>query len=440
MRSDRQFDTVERMVHPRHGLQTLEHERQWFEQDLLARFTRYVQVNTTSDRRNPNTPSTEGQRELARIVVSELKELGVTEVELNEHSYVIARIPATPGCEDVPAVGVLAHLDTSPDMTGEGITPLVHPDYDGGPLVLGNGYRLDPADSPALRDYIGETIITSDGTTLLGADDKAGVAEIVTAASYLMRHPEVRHGLIELLFTPDEEIGRGMDRFPLDHLQSRFCYTIDGGLEGSVEPECFNAYRVRAKISGHVIHPGYARGKLVNANIVAAEFVSGLPRNESPEATDGRFGFYCPVEARSQLGSAEVDVIVRDFEISEVERRLEYLERLARSLEAKFPGALVELQPERQYCNMRDAITRNPQILELVQHAIRALGVEPQLRNIRGGTDGARLTEMGVPTPNVFSGAQNLHGRYEWVALRAMVAAAKTVANIATALAERATG
>ena len=430
------FGTVTFMAKHANGLLSLDHERAWFEEDVVARFLRYARVHTTSDRHNPQTPSTEGQRRLAQMLETELRELGIEDLELDEHSYLIARLPATRGCENVPAVGFLAHLDTSPDMSGENVTPVLHHDYDGGPLELGHGYRLDPEDSPALRGYIGETIITSDGSTLLGADNKAGVAEIVTAAAFLVRNPDIPHGPIELAFTPDEEIGRGMDRFPLERLQSRFCYTIDGGLEGSIEPECFNAHRVRAAITGQVVHPGYARGRLVNAATVAAEFVSALPRSESPEATDGDYGFYCPVELRAGLGSAEVDLIVRDFTGPELQRRIAYLEALAAGLEAKFPGAQVKLQIEQQYRNMRTEIDRHPEILELVERAVRAVGIEPKFSKIRGGTDGARLTEMGVPTPNVFSGAQNLHGRYEWVAVRAMGAAAKTVINVAAAYAE----
>ncbi len=424
------------MATKRQELQTLEHDRAWFESDVLERFTRYVQINTTSDRRNTITPSSEGQRALAELLAKELRAIGISDIYLNDHCYLIASLPATPGCETVPSVGFLAHLDTSPDISGESVVPVVHREYDGAKLALGHGYELDPADSPPLVDYVGDTIVTSDGSTLLGADDKAGIAEIMTAGAYLARTPELRHGPVELVFTPDEEIGRGMDRFPLRRLQSRFCYTMDGGLEGSIEPECFNAYRVHVTITGQVIHPGYARGKLVNANTVASEFVAALPRSESPEATDGRYGFYCPVEMRGGLGSAEIDLIIRDFDMSVVERRLAFLESLARSLENKFPGVEIVLESEQQYRNMLPEINCNPQILELVKTAIRALGIEPRISSIRGGTDGARLTEMGVPTPNVFCGAQNLHGRYEWVAVRAMVAAAKTVTNIVLALAD----
>jgi len=424
------------MATKRQKLQTLEQDRAWFESDVLDRFTRYAQIHTTSDRHNSSTPSSEGQRALAELLAKELRAIGVTDIYLSEHSYLIARLPATPGCEAVPSVGFLAHLDTSPDISGESVTPVVHREYGGGKLMLGHGYELDPADSPALRDYVGETIVTSDGTTLLGADDKAGIAEIMTAGAYLVRTPDLRHGPVELVFTPDEEIGRGMDRFPLRRLQSRFCYTIDGGLEGSIEPECFNAYRVHVTINGQVIHPGYARGKLVNANTVASEFVAALPRSESPEATDGRYGFYCPVEMRGGLGSAEIDLIIRDFDMTVVERRLAFLESLAQSLQAKFPGVEIVLESEQQYRNMLPEINCNPQILDLVRTAIEALGIEPRISSIRGGTDGARLTEMGVPTPNVFCGAQNLHGRYEWVAVRAMVAAAKTVTNIVLAVAD----
>jgi tripeptide aminopeptidase len=324
----------------------------------------------------------------------------------------------------------MSHVDTSPDSSGEHVQPQLHRSYDGGTLLLGGEVVLDPAEYPALRDYTGETVITSDGSTLLGADDKAGIAEIMTAVAYLHEHPEFPHGPIEIIFTPDEEIGRGMDHFPIDKLRSRYCYTIDGGDEGTVEAECFTAYLARVEFTGRVIHPGRARGKLVNATTMAGTFLSMLPRAETPEATDGRYGFYCPLEVGGDMGSAWVELIVRDFEMAEVERRIEALRSLARAVEASFPGGRVTVEAHEQYRNMRDILADHPNTVERATAAIRETGMEPKLEIIRGGTDGSRLTQMGIPTPNIFTGAQNMHGRHEWVALPAMVRSAKTILNL----------
>jgi tripeptide aminopeptidase len=411
--------------------QTMETERAWFEDELLARFTRYARVYTTSDRHSEEVPSTSRQFDLARMLEAELRELGVEEVDLDERAYLLARIPAsTPELSGATPIGFMSHVDTSPDSSGEHVQPQLHRSYDGGTLLLGGEVVLDPAEYPALRDYTGETVITSDGSTLLGADDKAGIAEIMTAVAYLHEHPEFAHGPIEIIFTPDEEIGRGMDHFPIDKLRSRYCYTIDGGDEGTVEAECFTAYLARVEFTGRVIHPGRARGKLVNATTMAGTFLSMLPRAETPEATDGRYGFYCPLEVGGDMGSAWVELIVRDFEMAEVERRIEALRSLARAVEASFPGGRVTVEAHEQYRNMRDILADHPNTVERATAAIRETGMEPKLEIIRGGTDGSRLTQMGIPTPNIFTGAQNMHGRHEWVALPAMVRSAKTILNL----------
>jgi tripeptide aminopeptidase len=396
-----------------------------------------VKVFTTSDRHKPETPSTPGQFDLARILVSELQELGVSDIYFDDQCYIIARIPATEGKEGAPSIGLMAHLDTSPDSSGENVQPQIHRKYDGGTLQLSDSVILDPAEYPALTDYRGETIITTSGDTLLGGDDKAGVAEIMTATAYLREHPEVAHGPIEVIFTPDEEIGRGMDSFPLDQLQSKVCYTVDGGDEGTYEAECFSAVFVSVHFTGRVIHPGTARGKLANAVTMAGEFLTMLPRNESPEATDGRYGFYCPMELTGGMGTARVDLILRDFEMSEVERRLEAVKSYAAAVEAAYPGSSVRVDHFEQYRNMRDVIEQTPEVTELLEEAIRGTGMEPVSHAIRGGTDGSRLTQMGVPTPNIFAGPQNMHGVYEWVPLRSMVCAAKTVINLAVLWSDR---
>ncbi len=415
------------MANPLHTLDT---DRSWFEDQLLTRFSRYVQIFTTSDRHATGTPSTPGQFDLARMLVAELEELGVTDVHFDDKCYVIARLPASAGKENAPSIGFMAHVDTAPDSPGENVRPQIHRNYDGSAVTLSGSIVLDPDDYPDLADYVGDTIITTDGTTLLGGDDKAGAAEIITLVAYLQEHPEVPHGPIEIIFTPDEEIGRGMNNFPLQELKSKVCYTVDGGDEGTFEAECFSAFMVSVHFTGRVIHPGTARGKLANAVTMAGEFLGMLPRSESPEATDGRYGFYCPIEVAGGMGQARVDLILRDFEMPEVERRLEAVRAFAATVERAYPGSSVEVEYQEQYRNMRDIIAETPEATQLLEEAIRQTGMEPASNPIRGGTDGARLTQMGVPTPNIFAGPHNMHGVYEWVPLRSMVRAAKTLINL----------
>ena len=398
--------------------------------DVQSRFLRYVRVHTTSDRHATQTPSTERQFDLARLLADELRSFGIQDVEVTEYCYVIARIPASDGVTG-PSLAFLAHLDTAPDFSGENVNPRVWESYDGGVLEIGNGLRLDPADYPDLSDFVGETIITTDGTTLLGADDKAGVAEIMTAARFLTEHPEFPHPEIEIIFTPDEEIGRGVDRLPLEAIHSRFGYTMDGGKEGSIEAECFSAYAAHVEIEGYVIHPGSARGKMVNAVALAGRFLSMLPQTESPETTDGRDGFYCPVEVRGHYGAVTIDFIIRDFELGEVKRRVAYLEHLARTVEAAYPRSKITVSAEKQYLNMRDHIERYPFVLDILRKAVEEAGLTPAMEPIRGGTDGARLTEMGLPTPNIFAGGLNFHGPFEWIPVRSMVRATEVILHLA---------
>jgi tripeptide aminopeptidase len=397
--------------------------------ELQERFLRYVRIHTTSDRHSDATPSSERQFDLARLLAQELRDIGVGDVTVTEFCYVIARIPASAGVES-PALALLAHLDTAPDSSGENVNPRVWNDYDGSVLSIGNGLALDPVDFPDLLDFLGETIITTDGTTLLGADDKAGVAEIMTAAAYLLAHPEFPHPEVEIIFTPDEEIGRGVDKLPLEELHSRFGYTMDGGKEGSIEAECFTAYAVEVAIDGYVIHPGSARGKMVNAVALAGRYLSMVPQTESPETTDGRDGFYCPVEVRGDYGRATINFIIRDFELSEVQRRIAVLEELGKALETAYPRGKVTVTATKQYLNMRDHIQKFPFVLDVLTRAVEKTGVTPVAEPIRGGTDGARLTEMGLPTPNIFAGGLNFHGPYEWIPVRAMVRATETILHL----------
>ncbi|TVQ27250.1 MAG: peptidase T [Spirochaetaceae bacterium] len=387
--------------------------------EVLERFLRYVRVGTTSDRKSDLTPSTAGQWELARMLEQELRALGLTDVELDDHCYLIARMPASSGMEKAPVIGFMAHVDTASDVSGHNVQPQVIEHYDGKPIAVGS-YTLDPREFPQLTGYVGDTIVTTDGTTLLGGDDKAGIAEIMTAVRWLTDHPEVRHGEVEIIFTPDEETGRGMDRFPKAKLKSRACYTFDGGAEGRIEAECFNAWRCDIAFTGSVIHLGDARGKLVNAVSMAAAFMNMIPRTESPEATDGYYGYYCPLEIRGNLEHAELEVYLRDHDRSEIERRIEALSAFALAVEAAFPGGSVEVSQHKQYLNMYEVIQRDPLVMEKLRDAMTAAGYTPQMHAIRGGTDGSRLTEMGIPTPNLSAGEFNMHSRLEWVPVGAL--------------------
>lgn len=404
-----------------------------FRNRLLERFLRYVAVGTPSDRQAAaeRTPSTDCQWELIRMLEGELKDLGISDLEVSPQGFVIARLPANRSRSPAPRIGFIAHVDTAADVPGLDVKPRVHRNYNGGPISLEGGLVLDPAENPELTRYRGDTIITSDGTSLLGADNKAGVAAIISAAEYLLAHPEIPRPELELIFTPDEETGRGMDRFPRDLVRSEAAYTLDGDGEGVIEAECFNAYRLEVEFTGRVIHVGYARGKLANAAAMAAMFVGLLPRSESPEATDERFGYYCPMAIQGNLEKASVELILRDFEEEEIQRRIAATRAFAAATEAAFPGGKAVVKEERQYRNMRDAFRRDPRILDYLDQAVRTTGFEPVYTSIRGGTDGARLSEWGIPTPNIFSGGRNFHSLSEWTALSAMTRAAEVVVNLA---------
>jgi tripeptide aminopeptidase len=397
---------------------------------VVPRFLRYVLVWTTSDRHVEETPSTPGQWNLAKVLAKELRGLGLRDVELTDHCYVIARLPATPGREDRETLGFLAHIDTASDVSGKDVQPRLVEVYDGKQINLAPGYVLDPAADPALAAQEGKSIIHTDGTTLLGADDKAGIAEILGAAEYLLSHPEVEHGPVELIFSPDEETGKGLPEFPLEWIRARACYTLDGGGLGELETECFNAYAAQVQFQGKVIHVGQARGILANAALMAASFAVMLPRSESPEATDGYYGYYCPMEIKGDLEKASLEVFIRDFDPGGAKRRLEALDRFALAVEAQFPGGTVTVESKAQYFNMKEKIDQQPEVLGLLKEAASNVGVEFRLKPIRGGTDGSRLTELGIPTPNIFTGGHNFHSPLEWAAVSDMVAACRLVIEL----------
>jgi tripeptide aminopeptidase len=391
---------------------------------------KYVRYWTTSDRHATETPSTPGQWDLARALAEELRGLGIKDVELTRHCYVIARLPPSPGKERAPVVGFLAHMDTASDVSGKDVKPQLVSRYNGEKINLAGGYALDPEAEPDLAAQKGKAIIHTDGTTLLGADDKAGVAEIIGAAEYLIGHPEILHGPVELIFTPDEETGKGLPEFPRKQIRSVACYTLDGAQEGELEIECFNAYKADVQFEGKVIHVGQARGVLVNAALMAATYAVLLPRSESPEATDGYYGYYCPMEIKGDLEMASLEIYIRDFEEEGAKRRIAALETFARTVEAQFPGGKVLVLADVQYYNMKNKINARPEVLELLKKAAVKVGVEFSLKPIRGGTDGSRLTELGVPTPNIFTGGRNFHSRIEWASVQEMIAACKLVIEL----------
>lgn len=418
----------------------------WVRESVLERFLRYARVDTSADRHSPSFPSSAGQLELGRMLAAELRELAgrgapeLADAQPDGEGFLFVRLPASSPAlgARVPEIALMAHLDTSDAAPGKDVRPQVHERYDGGVLRLEDGVNLDPAEFPQLLRYRGQTVITSDGRTLLGADNKAGVAEIMTAAEYLLDHPELPHGPLALYFTVDEELGTGMKRFPRAKASARYGYTFDGDEEGVIEAECFEGYTARIGFTGRAMHTGVARGKMVNAVEMAASFLAMLPGAESPQATDGRYGFYFPLELSANMEQASLEIYVRDFEDAEARRRLQVLHRIAEAVEAAYPPGQVRIEEEKQYSNLRRFLEPVPQVLELLERAVRETGIEPVRRIIRGGTDGARLSELGIPTPNVFTGGHNFHSRQEWAALPAMARAVQVAVNLCRLWAEEA--
>ncbi len=403
---------------------------------MTERFLRYTRMDTQSDRHIEEIPSTKTQWNLARLLMDELKALGIQDLSLDEHCYIIARIPATKGLEHKPVVGLMAHMDTASDVPGSDVRPKLIEHYNGKPIELSSGEFLKPSDYPDLADHEGDSLVVTDGKTLLGADDKAGLAEIMTTIEWVLTHPEAKHGPIEIYFTPDEETGKGMNLFPLAKVKASACYTFDGGKAAEIEAECFTAYQVRAEFTGKVIHIGAARGKLANATAMACHFVSMLPRSESPESTDNWYGYFCPIEIQGSMEKATVEIFLRDFTTKGMERRIEAVKTFASAVEAQFPLGRVNLEIKKQYLNMKEKLDQNPAVLEKLAHAIRMAGAEPVSKPIRGGTDGSRLTEMGIPTPNVFTGGYNYHSKHEWASVAEMSLAVQSAIHLLALWAE----
>jgi tripeptide aminopeptidase len=400
---------------------------------VLDRFIRYVRYDTQSDERSTTYPSTEGQLVLLRDLASELRHLGIADADVDPYGYVIATVPATTRKANVPTIGFIAHVDTSPELGGAGVKPIVHPEYDGRDLVLPDDPAavLRMADNPALAEQLGHDIVTASGATLLGADNKAGVAEIVTAAAYLVSHPEVPHGAVRIAFTPDEEIGRGTKHFDVARFAARCAYTMDGGSVGEVETESFSADALTVTFHGFNTHPGYAKGRMVNAIKVAADFINRLPQDQlSPETTDGHDGFVHPYVLQAGVEQTAVKLLIRDFQTDGLREKEAFVETLARQAVRRFPGARFDVLIEESYRNMKEILDQHPDVVRHAWEAVRRAGLDVRSRPIRGGTDGSRLSFMGLPTPNIFAGEHNFHSRLEWVSVQDMEKAVDVIVNL----------
>jgi len=401
---------------------------------VLERFLRYVQIDTQSNESSTTYPSTPTQRVLLDVLAHELRGLGAGDVTIDPHGYVTATVPATSHKPGIPTIGFIAHVDTSPEMPGAGVKPIVHERYDGRDLVLPDdpSVVLRATEIPALAERTGDDIVTASGTTLLGADNKAGVAEVMTAVEYLLAHPEIPHGAIRVAFTPDEEVGRGTLHFDVAAFGAACAYTMDGGRRGEFEYESFSADAMTVTFVGFNTHPGYAKGRMVNAIKVAAAFIDRLPKDGlSPETTDAYDGFVHPYTMQAAVDRTSVRFIVRDFKTAELAIKEERLASLARETAAKWPGCRVETTVEEQYRNMREVLDQHPQVLANAREAMRRVGLEVQERPIRGGTDGSKLSFMGLPTPNIFAGEHNFHSRLEWVSVQDMEKAVEVIVELA---------
>jgi len=406
-------------------------------EDAAERFLRYVRIDTQSDGDSETYPSTAKQLDLLRLLVTELEELGLEDAAIDEHGYVTASVPATVD-GDVPTIAFFAHVDTAREVSGANVSPqrIV---YEGGEIPLGDsGSVIRPEESPQLPSHVGHELITTDGTTLLGADDKAGIAEIMAAVAYLVAHPEVPHGVVKVAFNPDEEIGRGVVHFPVDEFGAVAAYTVDGSTVGEVQQETFSGAEVRMRIRGRAIHPGWAKGEMVNAIKLAGDVLGRLPKDGlSPETTDGRDGFVHPTVVSGDSTEVELRFIVRDFEDDLLDEHVERLRGIAADVAATDARCSIDVESRIQYRNMRDTLTRHPEIVANLEEAVRRLGIEPRLTSIRGGTDGSALTEMGLPTPNIFTGGHDAHSEREWICVEDMGLAAAAVVETAKVWAER---
>ena len=399
-------------------------------QDLINRFIKYAKVHTTSSEDSETVPSTEIQKDLGRILVEDLKEIGLEDVHMDERGYVYATLKSNTD-KQLKKIGFIAHMDTSPAASGKGVNPQIHKNYNGGDIVVNKEQNiiLSPKEFNTLEDKIGKTIITSDGTTLLGADDKAGITEIIEALKYIVEHPEIKHTDINVCFTPDEEVGRGADFFDVDKFKADFEYTVDGGEIGELEYENFNAASVNVKIIGKSVHPGYAYNVMINAASVAAEFNSMLPKDEVPENTQGYEGFYMLNSISGEVDKAELSYILRDFDLNGLEERKAKIREITKTLQQKYGEDRIIVEIKDSYYNMKEKIEPVMYIIDLAKKAMKDADVEAKIVPIRGGTDGARISYMGIPTPNLFTGGYNFHGYYEYAVAEEMEKAKQVIIN-----------
>lgn len=408
-------------------------------EELIQRFTSYVKVDTQSNEESQTVPSTPGQLTLLHQLVEELKDIGMEDVSIDENGYVMATLPANTD-KAVPTIGFLAHVDTATDFTGKNVNPQIVENYDGQDIVLNEALNivLSPKDFPNLKNYIGQTLITTDGTTLLGADDKAGVTEIMTAMNYFIQHPEIKHGKVRVAFTPDEEIGRGPHHFDVQAFDAKFAYTVDGGPLGELEYESFNAAAAKITFKGNNIHPGSAKGKMINSAKIAMAFNDRLPADEVPEKTEGYEGFYHLISINGDVEQTKLYYIIRDFDRENFNARKETIQKLVAEFQAQYGEDNVILELKDQYYNMKEKIEPVKEIVDIASQAMRNLDIEPKITPIRGGTDGSQLSFMGLPTPNIFAGGENMHGKYEYVSVETMEKATRVIIEIIRLFEERA--
>ncbi|MDG1195775.1 MAG: peptidase T [Polaribacter sp.] len=407
-------------------------------QHIIDRFIKYVTIDTESDPNNPEFPSTENQWNLAKVLEKELNQIGMQEVELDKNCYIMATLPSNLNYK-VPTIGFVAHIDTSPDFTGANVKPQIIENYNGRDITLNKEKNiiLSPDYFEDLLQYKGQTIITTDGTTLLGADDKGGVTEIVTAMEYLINHPEIKHGKIRICFTPDEEVGKGAHLFDVEKFAAKWAYTMDGSQIGELEYENFNAASAKVTITGKIVHPGYAKGKMINSILIANEYIAAVPENEVPEKTAGYEGFFHLHDLNGNVEKTVLEYIVRDHDFSLFEKRKELLQKIASDFNKRLHQDLVKVEIKNQYFNMKEKITPVMHIVDIVEEVMKDIDITPLIKPIRGGTDGSQLSYKGLPCPNIFAGGHNFHGRFEYVPAESMIKATEVIIGIAQKVSEK---
>lgn len=405
---------------------------------IINRFVSYVTIDTESDPNNPEFPSTENQWDLAHLLVDELKTIGMQDVTLDENCYVMATLPSNVDYE-IPTVGFVSHIDTSPDFTGKDVKPQIIENYDGKDILLNKEKEivLSPDYFEDLLLYTGQTLITTDGTTLLGADDKAGITEIVSAMEYLIQHPEIKHGKIRICFTPDEEVGKGAHKFDVEKFGADWAYTMDGSQIGELEYENFNAAGAEVTLKGKIVHPGYAKGKMINSMLIAQDFISKFPKNEIPQETEGYEGFYHLTKMEGKVESTTLQYIIRDHDRELFEKRKEFMKEVALEMNVELNAELIHVEIKDQYYNMREKVEPVMHIVDIAEEVMKELGIQPLIKPIRGGTDGSQLSYMGLPCPNIFAGGHNFHGRYEYVPVESMIKATQVIIGIAQKVANK---